>query len=76
MAAVTAVTAVTAEGEGMPILAMTFPIRRGPVPCLWRAPTDNDEFGGFAEAGDAGLDGSVARRAAGAWQPCAWLCSA
>ena len=24
-------------------------VSRGPTPCLWRAPTDNDEFGRFAE---------------------------
>ena len=43
----------------------------GPLPCLWRAPTDNDEYGGYAETWRrAGLD-STSRvvEALRAWQP-------
>ena len=43
----------------------------GPVPCLWRAPTDNDEYGGYAETWRrAGLDAQSRQvQALRAWQP-------
>ena len=35
----------------------------GPLPCLWRAPTDNDEYGGYAETWRrAGLDADTTAR--------------
>ena len=35
----------------------------GPLPCLWRAPTDNDEYGGYAERWRrAGLDADSTAR--------------
>jgi hypothetical protein len=45
----------------------------GPLPCLWRAPTDNDEYGGYAETWRrAGLDTDSTSRLVErlrAWQP-------
>lgn len=49
----------------------------GPLPALWRAPTDNDEFGRFAEQWRAAGLHSVSRICEGlrAWQPLAGLAS-
>ena len=45
----------------------------GPLPCLWRAPTDNDEYGGYAETWRrAGLETDSTSRVVEslrAWQP-------
>ena len=52
-------------------------LARGPVPCLWRAPTDNDEFGRFADTWrDCGLDDLQRRvESVRAWQPAGGIVS-
>jgi hypothetical protein len=49
----------------------------GPIPSLWRAPTDNDEFGRYADQWRAAGLHNMSRALEGlrAWQPCRSLVS-